>query len=110
VHARFREADIFVTSSLYEEWGYAAVEALLCGTPVVAYPVYPFPQLLRDGLGIVAQEVSSRSLAQAIESAANGGVRPDLALAAAERFGVPAISRQITRIWTESLQADHAGV
>jgi glycosyltransferase involved in cell wall biosynthesis len=106
VHARFREADLFVTSSLYEEWGYAAVEALLCGTPVVAYPVYPFPQLLRDGLGVVAQEVSARSLAQAIERAANGGVRPDLAQAAAERFGVPAVGRQLARIWKESLQAD----
>lgn len=109
VHARIKQADVFVTSSLYEEWGYAAVEALLCGTPVAAYPVYPFPHLLREGLGVVAQDVSAGSLAEAIRKASGAAVRPDLAQAAADRFGAPAISRQLTQIWREHLQVQSIG-
>ena len=32
-------ADVFVTPSLQESFGYTACEAMACGTPVVAFPV-----------------------------------------------------------------------
>jgi glycosyltransferase involved in cell wall biosynthesis len=99
VHAIVAQADLFVTSSLYEEWGYAVSEALLCGTPVVAYPVYPFEEMLRDGFGTIARDVSPRSLAAAIVAAASNEGRADLAQAAAARFGAEAIGERLAAIW-----------
>ncbi len=101
VHAIVGQADLFVTSSLYEEWGYAVTEALLCGTPAVAYPVYPFDEMLRDGFGTIAREVSPRSLADAIVAAASATHRADLAHAAAARFGAEAIGDRLAAIWKE---------
>jgi hypothetical protein len=102
VHHIVRRADIFVTSSLYEEWGYAVVEALLCGVPVVAYPVYPFAEILRDGFGTIATEISPRSLAQAITACAGGTARIDLAQAASDRFGAAASAARLREIWNRA--------
>ncbi len=100
VRAHMRSADVFLFPSLYEEWGYAAVEALLCGTPVATFPVYPFPFMLEGGLGAIAGDLSARSLADAVERAFQLNDRPRLALAAAERFGGSVVARKLTEIWT----------
>jgi glycosyltransferase involved in cell wall biosynthesis len=102
VHQIVKQADIFVTSSLFEEWGYAVVESLLCGTPVVAYPVYPFSEMLRDGFGTMAGEISPPSLAEAIIESADGRVRGDLAQAASDRFGATAIAARLGEIWSRT--------
>ena len=100
VQAHMRSADVFLFPSLYEEWGYAAVEALLCGTPVATFPVYPFPFMLEGGLGAIAGDLSARSLADAVERAFELNDRPRLALAAAERFGGSVVAHRLTEIWT----------
>lgn len=101
VHRRISQADLFVTSSLYEEWGYAAVEALLLGIPVVAYPVYPYPELLRDGLGVVASKSTPQALAEAILRAArNEGLSSAVGNAARDRFGAASIGLQLTEAWS----------
>lgn len=101
VHQRVREADLFVTSARYEEWGYAAVEALLLGVPVVAYPVYPFPEILGGGLGIVAADATPDALAEAILRAARrDGLSSALASRAQDRFGIAAIGLQLSQAWS----------
>jgi glycosyltransferase involved in cell wall biosynthesis len=103
VHRRVSEADLFITSARYEEWGYAAVEALLLGVPVVAYPVYPFPELLGGGLGVVAKETTPQALAEAIlQATRREGLCSALAAAAQDRFGIAAIGTQLTRAWSLS--------
>lgn len=100
VQAHMRSADVFLFPSLYEEWGYAAVEALLCGTPVVTFPVYPFHSMLAGGLGEIAQDLSARGLADAVERAFRLTDRSGLAMAAAARFGSSVVARRLTEIWT----------
>jgi glycosyltransferase involved in cell wall biosynthesis len=99
VHARMREADVLLLPSLFEEWGYVAVESLMSGTPVVAYPVYPFAEMLTDGLGVVATEVHPKSLAAAVERVLEGACRPDLRAAAEARFGSVAVGARLADIW-----------
>lgn len=103
-HKRVCNADLYVTSALYEEWGYSVVEALMLGTPVVAYPVYPFSELLKDGLGVVAAESTPSSLAQAIQRAASKqGLAGNLAECAASRFDAGSIGGRLTEIWMTAL-------
>lgn len=95
-----RRADVFVLPSLYEEWGYVAVESILSGTPVATYPVYPFSDMLAGGLGVVAMELRVNALCDAIERGAATGLRGSaLSQAGQERFGSAAVGERLGRIW-----------
>jgi glycosyltransferase involved in cell wall biosynthesis len=99
-----RHADAFLLPSLYEEWGYVAVESLLNGTPVVAYPVYPFQSMLARNLGMVAKERTPSALAVAIEEAITLDRGTRLAEKAAERFGSKVIAARLLDVWTHLLE------
>jgi glycosyltransferase involved in cell wall biosynthesis len=117
VERRLSDADILLVPSRYEEWGYVATEALLAGTMVVAFPVYPFVEVLTSPLGVCARDLSPRSLARAIEEAlASGSDRGRVRSAATAKFGSIAIGRRLTHIWSnqrspdeEALEARPAG-
>ena len=45
---RYRRADAFVDTSLYEGFGFQVLEAMACGTPVVASDTTSIPELVGD--------------------------------------------------------------
>jgi glycosyltransferase involved in cell wall biosynthesis len=102
VQREMRRSHALVLPSLYEEWGYVAIESILSGTPVISYPVYPFADLLTGGLGVVAEERTPTALAAAIERGL--GLPRGLALVKAgeARFGSRAMGALLTQIWTDS--------
>jgi len=74
--ALYRAADLLVVPSRYESFGLAALEALACGTPVVATAVGALDQVVRSGVnGQVVQEAAPHPLAAAI-CAQLAGPRP----------------------------------
>jgi glycosyltransferase involved in cell wall biosynthesis len=85
--------------SRYEEWGYVAVESLLCGTPVVTYPVYPFAEMLSGGLGVVADGLGPSNFAAAIERSLGLVRGSDLRALAAARFGSTAVGERLAPLW-----------
>jgi len=105
VRREMRRAHAFLLPSLYEEWGYVAVESILSGTPVVAYPVYPFADMLAGGLGAVAGAMTVTAFAAAVATVVDGtGATPRgpaLAAAGARRFGPAAVGARLTTIWDE---------
>jgi Glycosyltransferase len=52
----FAAADVFVSASLMETYGLALVEAMACGTPVVAFRVGGVPEAALDGQGAILCE------------------------------------------------------
>jgi glycosyltransferase involved in cell wall biosynthesis len=99
VHSEMRQADVLLVPSLYEEWGYVAVESILSGTPVVTYPVYPFCDMLSGGIGEIAHAVTVEALADAVERAASGVRGCALARQGSRRFGSTEIGERLSAIW-----------
>jgi glycosyltransferase involved in cell wall biosynthesis len=103
VQQRLGSASALLFPSLYEEWGYVAVEALLRGTPVVTFPVYPFQEMLRWPLGGQAVSMADDAYAAAIEKTLERAVdRDGVRAEAGRRFGPETIGRRLTEIWTAS--------
>ena len=66
-------ADVLVNPSVYETFGLTNIEAMACGTPVIAFPVCTMPELVDEASGWIASEVSADALAQTIQSACSDG-------------------------------------
>ncbi len=66
---RYRSATLVVVPSLYEGFGLPAVEAMACGTPVVASAAGALPEVLRaTGGGILVPKGDAEALARALAS------------------------------------------
>jgi len=100
VHRRMRAADLLLFPSLFEEWGYVAVEAALQGTPVVTLPVYPFAEMLTPPLGFAASGLGAAEYADAITAALGSGAgRGAVAEMAERRFGLAGAGQRLVAIW-----------
>jgi glycosyltransferase involved in cell wall biosynthesis len=67
-----RRADLLVFTSLYEEWGYALLEALSRGVPAIAFDLYPFFDILDEDTGRVVEPRQPGAVARGIEAALRG--------------------------------------
>ncbi len=103
VRVAMAAADVLVLPSRYEEWGYVAVEALLEGTPVATFPVYPFAEMLAGDLGAVAAGPGPVALAGAVAKLLDRPRPADLVDRAAARFGAEAVGRRLTTLWHQVL-------
>jgi len=67
--AWYSAADVLAVPSDYESFGLVALEALACGTPVVATPVGAMTTIIQDGVtGYVADSLDAQHFARLVES------------------------------------------
>ncbi len=65
----YSAADLFFMPSLEEAFGLSCLEAMSCGTPVLAFKTGGIPDMIEDGVtGFFAVEKSSKALSQKINS------------------------------------------
>lgn len=100
-------ADRFVLSSRYEGFPNVVLEALACGTPVVAMPVDSSKRLLSGRLGCeIANRFDAQALAEAIQrSLAQGNVR--LPQDAADEFAGHVVVGQYEALFNELVAGAH---
>jgi glycosyltransferase involved in cell wall biosynthesis len=90
-----------------EPFGLAMIEALACGTPVVARPCGSVPEVLRDGVtGIIASEFDDMVQAvKKIESISREGCRKEFEA----RFTAEVMAAQYERVYCELISARRNG-
>ncbi len=103
----YSAADVLVVPSLYESFGLVGLEALACGTPVVATPVGAMESILQEGrTGQVVTEAAPSLFADAIEA-----FLPNKARKAVSAADIRASVLQFS--WSKvakALAAEYAGV
>lgn len=94
--------DAFVHAGVHETFGLVVLEAMACGRPVVAMRAGALPELVEDGVGMLAEphedaELAAANLAGAIDALYQRDLEP---IGAAARRHVEA-----NYTWTRALQA-----
>ncbi|MGA9853999.1 MAG: glycosyltransferase [Gammaproteobacteria bacterium] len=96
----FAHADLFVLSSYVEGFPNVVMEALICGTPVVATPCAEvLTQILADGVnGWLAARINAGALAEVLRSAVSLPRQTPRQQALEARFGVGQIILQYQKL------------
>lgn len=100
----YSASDVCIVPSYYESFGLVAVEALACGTPVVASRVGGLAITVKDGeTGYLVAEPSPQAFARKLEQLLDDEpLRLKFALAApasVERYHWPGIARQVLEVY-----------
>ena len=63
----FSAADVFIIPSLIDNLPNTVIESILCGTPVIGFPVGGIPEIIQNGKnGLITKEISVKSLKESI--------------------------------------------
>jgi glycosyltransferase involved in cell wall biosynthesis len=105
----YRRAAVVVVPSRYEGFGLPAVEAMACGTPVVACAAGSLPEVMQiSGGGLLVAKDSPEALAKGIsELLENPELRVELGSRARKRvvdaFSWPHVARATAEVYAEVL-------
>jgi len=105
----YAAADVVTMPSHYESFGMAALEGLACGRPVVATAAGGPALIVEDrASGLLTPPNNPEALTDRLEQLlGDDRLRADMGLAArarAERFGWPAITCEILRVYRDTLE------
>jgi glycosyltransferase involved in cell wall biosynthesis len=68
----YSAADVFVIPSLMDNLPNTVLESLMCGTPVIGFPVGGIPDMVQDGInGLLAKEISVNALVEVLNTFLN---------------------------------------
>lgn len=68
----FSAADVFVIPSLMDNLPNTVMESLMCGTPVIGFPIGGIPDMVKDGKnGLIAKEISVNALGETLKTFLN---------------------------------------
>jgi len=99
-------ADALVLTSSREGWPNVLLEAMACGTPVVASAIWGNPEIVcRPEAGVLMRTRSPEGVAEAVETLLRGLPRRDATRAVAEQFSWDETSAGQIRLFGEILAA-----
>jgi glycosyltransferase involved in cell wall biosynthesis len=101
----YRAARVFAYPSLYEGFGIPPLEAMACGTPVVASTAGALPEVLGDA-ALLVDPLDTNALAEALEAAAqDAGELRRRGLEQAARFDWRITAEQTWQVYQASARA-----
>lgn len=101
----YSAADYFVLSSFQEAFAQTPLEALACGTPVVAFPCSGIPDLITPKIGVMSESFTEESLVEAIKKAMNTEYYHDeIRNYVVSRFSYDIIAKQYIELYNQLLQ------
>jgi glycosyltransferase involved in cell wall biosynthesis len=104
VASRVRDADLFVMTSRYDSNPCALIEALASGVPVVGTAVGGIPDMVGEGMGLLARPGDPASIAAQLGAALDrrgAWDRGAIARQAKERYGAERVGAELARIYEE---------
>jgi glycosyltransferase involved in cell wall biosynthesis len=104
VAERLRDADLFVLTSRYDSNPCAVIEALASGVPVVSTAVGGIPDMIGEGMGLLAHPGDPESIAAQLRTALDrrdSWDRDAIARVAAERYGAEHVGAELSAIYEE---------
>lgn len=98
----YSAADFFMMPSFQEAFAQAPMEAMACGTPVVAFPCSGTDSLINEGNGVICDNFTCESLAKGIQKALRccydrNAIRQDLL----KRFSYNIIAHQYVQLYNK---------
>lgn len=98
----YSASDYFVMPSFQESFGQTPIEAMSCGTPVIAFPTGIVPDLINNQNGIICSDFTIEALAEGIRQAMEReydreAIREDVIC----RFSYDKIARQYVELYNE---------
>ena len=106
-----QESDLLVLPSRAESFGMVLVEALACGTPVVATRCGGPEDIVNEEVGVLVPPEDPEALARGIEYVLEHGADYDparLRAHALENFGLESVGRRIESLYHEALDSFQA--
>ncbi len=94
----YSAADVFVIPSLMDNLPNTVLESIMCGTPVIGFPIGGIPDMIQDGVnGLLTKEISVSSLIETL----------DLFLNSTDQFDRNKIRENAVKKYDQKIQADN---
>lgn len=101
----YSTADYFVLSSFQEAFAQTPLEALACGTPVIAFPCSGVPDLITHKIGVMSENFTLEALVDAIKKAMNTEYCQDeIRNEVVSRFSYDIIAKQYIDLYNQLLK------
>lgn len=101
----YSAADYFVLSSFQEGFAQTPLEAMSCGTPVIAFPCSGIPELINDKNGVICKEFTVKALIDGISEAMKKEfVREKIREDVHSRFSYNTIAMQYINLYNDILK------
>ncbi len=99
----YNAANLFCMSSLSEGWPTVIMEAMACGTPIVATQVGGLPEMVPDNVGLLVPPNNPELLAEAIEKVIGQTIEQNKVRKMAEPYQWSSLAQKAVQIYSSVL-------